>query len=99
MEPAMTDDWKSFILPEAYRPTEQDDLLAFLRANGNSSIRVDASQLRQLDTTLVELLLIAARGWRQNGLGFEVTQLSRLNEEVCLSLGLRSDHLIWRVAA
>lgn len=95
----MTDTWKSFVLPEAYRPAEQDDLQAFLRENPNSAIRVDASRLRRIDTTLVELLLIASRAWRERGQGFEVTQLSRLNEEMCLSLGLRSDHLIWRVAA
>jgi anti-anti-sigma regulatory factor len=99
MEPAMTDTWKSFALPEVLRPAEDDSLLAFLRANTTSAVRIDAARLRRMDTALIELLLTAARDWRARGLGFELTQLSPLNEGVCLQLGLRSDHLIWRMAA
>lgn len=95
----MTDSWKSFALPEVYHPADDVSLQAFLRENSNSAIRVDATRLRRLDTMLIELLLSAARAWRQKGLGFELVQLSRLNEETCLGLGLRSDHLIWRAAA
>lgn len=95
----MTDTWKIFTLPEAYRPAEDHSLQAFLRDNASFPVRVDAAQLRRLDTMLIELLLSAARAWRTRGLAFEVTQLSRLNEETCLTLGLRSEHLIWRVAA
>lgn len=95
----MKDNWKSYALPEAYRPSEQNGLQAFLHNHPKSAVRVDASALRRLDTTLVEFLLIAARAWREKGLGFEVTQLSRSNEDVLLGLGLRSDHLMWRVAA
>lgn len=95
----MTDTWKCFVLPEAFRPAEDDSLRAFLQANPAAAVRVDASRLRRLDGTVVELLLVAARAWRQKGLGFEVTGLSRPNEEICIGLGLRTDMLMWRVAA
>jgi anti-anti-sigma regulatory factor len=95
----MTDTWKIFPLPDSYAPAPGDDLQQFLRDNATSPIRIDASQLRRLDTMSVEVLLSAARSWREKGLGFELVQLSRPNEEVCLTLGLRSEHLIWRVAA
>lgn len=95
----MTDTWKSFALPEVLRPAEDDRLLAFLRDNTASAVRIDATRLRRLDTGLVELLLTAAKAWRGKGLPFEVTGLSPVNEEVCMHLGLRSEHLFRRVAA
>lgn len=95
----MTDTWKSFVLPEAFRPAEDDSLRAFLQANAASAVRVDASHLRRMDGTVVELLLVAARSWREKGLGFEVVNLSRPNEAVCIGLGLRTDVLMWRAAA
>ena len=95
----MTDSWKTYALPEVYRPAEQNGLQAFLRDNARSAVRIDASRLRRLDSILVELLLCASRAWREKGLAFELVQLNRPNEEVCITLGLRSDHLIWRAAA
>lgn len=95
----MTDTWKSFALPEVLRPAEDDSLQAFLRDNATSAVRIDASRLRRLDTPLIELLLIGAKEWRAKALPFELVGLSRVSEEVCMQLGLRSDHLIWRVAA
>lgn len=95
----MTDTWKCFVLPEAFRPAEDDSLRAFLQANPATAVRVDASRLRRLDGTVAELLLVAARAWRERGLRFEVTGLAPLNVEVCIGLGLRSDTLMWRAAA
>ncbi len=95
----MTDTWKSFVLPEAYKPAEDGSLQTFLQANSTAPIKIDASKLGRLDTMLIEYLLCAAKDWRQRGLPFELTQLNRPNAEVMTYLGLKSDHIIWRAAA
>ena len=95
----MTDAWKIFVLPESFKPAEDSNLQDFLRANATSAVRVDAGKLRRLDTTLIELLLCAAKAWRGAAVPFEVANLSHDNEAVIQSLGLTSDHLNRRAAA
>lgn len=94
----MTDTWKTFALPENFKAADDGSLLDFLRGNATSAVRVDAGRLRRLDTALIELLLCGAKAWRKADLSFEVANLSKANAEVVTTLGLASDHLIWRRA-
>ena len=95
----MTETWKSFVLPEGFKPAEDGSLQAFLGANGGSAVRINAGNLRRLDTVLIELFLCAAQAWRDAGQPFAVTHLTTAQEDILLSLGLTPDHLTWRVAA
>lgn len=93
----MPDTSKCFVLPGNFKPADNGELQDFLFANEEFAVRIDAGQLRRPDTLLVEHLLVAARAWRDHGLSFEVTNLTKAIEEVFLTLGLK-DHLNWRAA-
>jgi anti-anti-sigma regulatory factor len=72
--------------------TSLDDhgLRLFLAEHGQVDVRIDAAALRRLDVGLLELLLSAARWWRQRGLGFEVTGLGPAPDRRLDLLGLRN---------
>ena len=95
----MTETSKSFVLPEGFKPAEDGSLLDFLLAHDGAAVRINAGNLRRLDTVLIELLLCAAQTWRDAGLNFSVTHLTSAQEDILMSLGLTADHLTWRVAA
>ena len=95
----MAGTWKDFALPDDFAPAEDGSLLSFLAAHHMSAVRIDAGNLRKLNTMLVELLLSAAKTWRKRGLAFEVTRLSAANEEVFLHLGITAGFLERRLAA
>lgn len=95
----MTDKWKSFVLPDNFKPAEHGGLLEFLHSHAASAVRVDAGNLRRLDSVLIELLLCAAKTWRDADLPFEVANLSRSNADVVATLGLAPEHFCGRAAA
>ena len=70
----------------------------FLLTNQKFAVRIDVGLLRRPDAMLVEHLLCAARTWRDHGLSFEVTNLTKANEVIFMSLGLKN-HLNWRAVA
>lgn len=94
----MTDISKCFVLPENYIAAEHGELREFLLANQEFTVQIDVGLLRRPDAMLVEHLLCAARTWRDHGLSFEVTNLTKANEVIFMSLGLKN-HLNWRAAA
>lgn len=94
----MTDGSKCLVLPGDYLAAEDSSLQEFLLTNQKFAVRIDVGLLRRPDAMLVEHLLCAARTWRDHGLSFEVTNLTKANEVIFMSLGLKN-HLNWRAVA
>ncbi len=84
----MAGTWKDFALQEDFMPAEDGGVQSFLKENSGFSVRIDAGNLRRVDTMLVELLLSAAATWRKRGLGFQLTRVSDANERVLAHLGI-----------
>jgi ABC-type transporter Mla MlaB component len=80
--------WKDFALQEDFMPAQDSGIQSFLKENSGFSVRIDAGNLRRVDTMLVELLLSAAASWRKRGLGFQLTRVSEANERVLVHLGI-----------
>ncbi|EEW24188.1 STAS domain-containing protein [Rhodobacter ferrooxidans] len=95
----MADNWKNFVLSENFRPADDGRLKLFLLENPRSAVRISAANLRRLDTMLLELLLVAARSWRMQGLAFEVTEVPQPIEDAFVRLGTTPDLLVRRVVA
>lgn len=89
----MAGTWKDFALQEDSVNAEDGKVHDFLMENKDFPVRIDAGNLRRIDTMLVELLLTAATEWRKCGLGFRMTRLSPDNEDVLIRLGISPDHL------
>lgn len=94
----MAGTWKDFALQENSVNAEDGKVHDFLMENKDFSVRIDAGNLRRIDTMLVELLLTAANEWRKCGLGFKMTRVSQDNEDVLVRLGITPDHLERSVA-
>jgi anti-anti-sigma regulatory factor len=89
----MAGTWKDFVLQEGCLTVEDGGVLRFLTNNKGCSVRLDAGQLRRVDTILIEMMLSAAAAWRSRGLGFQITQVSDANEQVFIHLGIPSNLL------
>jgi hypothetical protein len=94
----MAGTWKDFALQEDSVNAEDGKVHDFLMENKDFSVRIDAGNLRRIDTMLLELLLSAASEWRKCGLGFRMTGVSQDNEDVLVRLGITPDLLERSVA-
>ncbi|MGQ0609996.1 MAG: STAS domain-containing protein [Paracoccaceae bacterium] len=70
--------WHSFALDSNWSQLDDRGLRTFLIENQHADVRLDASQLRKLDTGLVELLLSAAQSWAGRGLSLHLSGLGPL---------------------
>lgn len=70
--------WQSFALDSNCTPLDDRGLRMFLNENQHAAVKLDASQLRKLDTGLVELLLSATQSWARRGLSFQISGLGPL---------------------
>jgi anti-anti-sigma regulatory factor len=88
----MQDTPACFELPPRYSPTEDDELLNFLRSNTGSPVQIDARALRSIDGLLLELVIMARRSWLASGITFDVLNLpAAVGQEIRL---LGADHAL-----
>lgn len=89
----MAGTWRDFALQEDFVLAEDGGFQNFLKENSGFSVRIDAGNLRRVDTLLVELLLSAATAWHKRGLGFQLTRVSDAHEQTLEHLGITSNLL------
>jgi anti-anti-sigma regulatory factor len=83
----------NFDLPERYRPAPGDPLQEFLKKNSTRPVSINVAALRRLDTLVVQLLMVAARDWRQRGLDFTLIGLRPDLAEALDLIGVTGDLL------
>ncbi len=85
---------QTYVLHDECTGLDDKGLKAFLVANGQTDVTIDASKLKRMEVGLVELLLTASRHWARSDSDFAVTGLSPRLTDRLDGLGLSVEVLI-----
>jgi len=88
-----------YIFPDKFAFDEDISLKVFLRENTDSSIDLNAQNLRKIDSLLVQYLIAAAKAWQAKNLNLHLSQVPPALGDDLVRLGVEPQTLNWKVAA
>lgn len=94
----MPDQGEVFLLPDRTRGAPDAALLDFLRQHSGNPVRISARAVDRLDARVLQLLLSAARSWKERGLDVVLCDVSAPLGRTLGHLGVRPDMLRWEPA-
>lgn len=89
----------SYSIPKKFAFDEDTSLKVFLRANQDAHVQIIASNLRKVDSLLLQYLIAAARAWAERQLTLELIHVPSDVGDCLTQLGIHQNSLCWKVAA
>ena len=90
---AMPETNKLFHLPDRTRGAPESGLQDFLRQNRADPVRISARDVTRLDVRLLQLILSAARSWRERGLDLTLCDIPGPVSQTLGQLGVSPEML------
>lgn len=91
----MPHDCKTFEQQDRMTAGARDPLMTFLQGNQGANVTISLRHQRKTDSQLLQILLTAARAWKQRGLEFDVVNLLPRLQEDCKLLGINTETTGW----
>ena len=91
----MPQDCKTFEQQDRMTAGASDPLMTFLRGSEGAHITVSLGNQRKTDSQVLQILLTAARAWKQRGFDFDVTNVPPRLQQDCKLLGLNAETTGW----
>ena len=89
----MPETGKLFHLPDRTRGAPDTGLQDFLRQNRADPVRISARDITRLDARLLQLILSAARSWRERGLELTLCEIPGPVSQTLNQLGVSPEML------